>query len=79
MVRAWELGYGGDVEAMTLDHDPLHSRLAVALGLERSPTLWAVAHGLELSAELTAAEEAMVLAAQRFLRLATERGDCQVT
>lgn len=68
--RAVALGYV-DVDEMTLDHDRLHSRLAAALGLRCSPTLWALAHG-EPAPACAGAEEALVLAAQRFLNLARE-------
>lgn len=67
--RAVALGYPG-VGSMTVEHDPLHTLLAVTLGLGVSPTLWAVAHGLPVDPVLAEAEEAMVLAAQRFLNLA---------
>lgn len=62
---AVELGYP-DVDEMTLFHDPLHERLARALGLPHSPTLWALAHGQPAPA-CAAHEEAMVLAAQKFM------------
>lgn len=64
---AIELGYGGDVDEMTLWHDPIHTRLCFALGLEHSPTLWALAHGAPPPGCATQ-EEVMVLAAQRFLK-----------
>lgn len=63
---AVELGYGGDVQALTLWHDPIHTRLCHALGIGHSPTLWALAHR-QLAPPCAALEEAMVLAAQRFL------------
>ena len=70
--RAEALGYA-DVEEMTLDHDPLHTRLAVALGLPHSPTLWGLAHGEPADPIVAGAEEEMVLAAQRFLRLTAHK------
>lgn len=63
---AVELGYGGNVQEMTVWHDPIHTRLCWALGLEHSPTLWALAHNLP-SPSCAGAEESMVLAAQKFL------------
>lgn len=72
VVRAHVLGYRGNVSAMTLEHDPLHTRLAMALGLPHSPTLWGLAHGTPVDAVLVDAEEAMVLAAQRFLQLVAD-------
>lgn len=73
VARAEALGYGGDVHAMTLEHDPLHTRLCWALGLDGSPTLRGVARRLLESdaayGEIVRAEEAMVLAAQRFLSI----------
>lgn len=66
------LGYGTDVEALSQEHELLHTFLAERLTGGASPTLWAVAHGQQ---EGTCApvweqeeEEAMVLAFQRFLR-----------
>ena len=42
---AAEMGYGGDVAALSREHEILHTWLAEALGYGSSPTLWAVAHG----------------------------------
>lgn len=67
---AAELGYGGNVDEMTLWHDPIHTRLCWALGIGHSPTLFGLAHGEPADPVVAAAEEAMVLAAQRFLNLA---------
>lgn len=64
--RARHLGYP-DVDAMTFEHDQIHSRLAWALGLPYSPTMWSLAHGEDLRQPLTDLEEMMVMAAQRFL------------
>jgi hypothetical protein len=68
VARAAALGYG-DVDAMTFDHDPLHTHLCWALGVGPSPTLRGVATGVGPEVGIAAAEEAMVLAAQRFLCL----------
>ena len=71
---AVELGYGGDVQAMTLWHDPIHTRLAHALGLVHSPTLWAIAHNESPDSRVADLEEAMVLAAQKFINACEEAG-----
>lgn len=65
---AAELGYGS-VWGMNAEHDLTHTILAYRLLNTHSPTLWAVAHGEEIDPELRAAEEALVLAAQRFVNL----------
>jgi hypothetical protein len=70
--RALSLGYSG-VEAMTREHDPMHSLLCHALGLDYSPALSRAADGLRAN-ELSDAEEAMVLAAQRFRNLCRAAG-----
>lgn len=72
VARAHSLGYGGDVLAMTRDHDRMHARLAHALGLKESPALRDAA--LARTTEIGDAEEAMVLAAQRFLNLCRREG-----
>lgn len=66
---AHALGYGADVAALTRDHDVLHAALAAWLGLPASYALRQTAGG-DVSADLAAAEEAAVLALQRFIRLA---------
>lgn len=68
VARATLLGYSTALE-MCQEHDLLHARLAHALGLPVSPALLAAADGGPMT-EITAAEEAMVLAAARFLNLA---------
>lgn len=67
VARAHELGYNGDVLAMTLNHDPLHVWLAQALGLYESPALRDAAEGT--TSTLGEAEECVVLALQRYLNL----------
>lgn len=64
---ARELGYGDDVAAMVADHDPLHARLCDWLGLADSEALFGG------RPEVAAAEEAAVLAVQKFMRLAGGR------
>lgn len=64
---AVKLGYGGDVEAMTREHDLLHAKLCHALGLDESPALRAAVTGQE--SEAAGADERMVLAAQELLNL----------
>lgn len=71
--RARALGYA-DVADMTFDHDRLHSLLAWALIRGASPVLRAVAGGPPVPDELAEAEEAMVLAVQRFAALVAARG-----
>lgn len=71
--RARALGYP-DVGAMTFDHDQLHSLLAWALAHRCSPVLAALAEGSAATGEVAEAEEAMVLAVQRFLTLVTAGG-----
>lgn len=65
---AKEIGYGDDVLALCRDHDALHVALAAWLGLESFAIRSAA--GLDVDAEIAAAEEAAVLATQKFLRLA---------
>lgn len=65
---ALALGYGSDTEAMCRDHDPLHVRLCEWLGLGDSYSLRCAA-GLRVEDEISVAEEAAVLAVQRFMRL----------
>jgi len=72
--RAAALGYP-DVEAMTLDHDVLHERLARAAGLPYSPTLYGLAHGQPAPPALAALEEAAVLAYARFVNAARSYAD----
>lgn len=73
VARAASLEYP-DVGAMTLDHDPFHERLARALGLPHSPTLWAVGHDTPVDSKLASAEEDAVMAVQRFMQLARKAG-----
>lgn len=65
---ARELGYDDDVLQMVRDHDALHVALAGWLGFETFALREAA--GLDVPAELAAAEEAAVLAVQKFMRLA---------
>lgn len=63
--RATSLGYP-DVEAMTRDHDALHTLVAVAaLGLDRSPVLYGVATGDYAARHQVELEERLVLLLQR--------------
>lgn len=68
---ARDLGYGTDVARMVLEHELAHHVLAECRGLVRSPTLYAVAHGSK--APDAAAEEALVLAFQRYVRIGEVR------
>lgn len=54
--------------ALCQDHDALHAALAAWLGLESFALREAA--GLDVDAEIAAAEEAAVLATQKFMRLA---------
>lgn len=63
------LGYTGDVDALTRDHDFLHAWLADVLGLDASFSLTLAAGGA-VDPDIAAAEEAAVMAMQRFARLA---------
>ena len=70
MARAASLGYGEGTQAvlaMTYDHDRIHALLAHAFGLPESPALRQTLQGTQ--SELAGAEEAMVLAAQRWINL----------
>lgn len=66
---AHQLGYGNDTLAMCRDHDPLHAVLCDWLGLGDSFALRCAA-GLDDESEISAAEEAAVIALQRFMKLA---------
>lgn len=73
--RARDLGYGEDTFAMSRDHEILHSRLAVMLGLDESPTMRGIVDHENGGAfyEHWQEEEAAVLAIQRFIRVANIR------
>lgn len=64
--RAQALGYGDDVWRMCQEHEIAHTELMQRLGLEYSPTLWAVAHGDTRKTREMGAEEELVLAFQRW-------------
>lgn len=67
--RALELGYGDDTAAMSLQHEAAHTFLSEKMRLEFSPTLWIVAHSrTDYDRKQVGAEEAMVLAFQRYCR-----------
>ncbi len=68
---AHELGYGDDVDALTREHDVIHSELAAMVGLPHSLGLAQVA-GLPVNAMLANLEEAAVLAVQRFTKALKE-------
>lgn len=73
---AQRLGYGTDVLAMVLDHDPLHARLCDWLGLPASYSLRAAAGELpEDEAYLAAIEEEAVIAVQHFARRVKNHAD----
>jgi hypothetical protein len=64
---AERLGYGDDVEALTRDHDPLHSRLCDWLGMPHSFSLMHAA-GCDADLRLVQLEEDAVIAVQKFKR-----------
>lgn len=64
---AKRLGYGKDVNAMTRDHDPLHSWLCDRLGMPHSFSLMQAA-GFDVNARLAGLEEDAVLSVQKFKR-----------
>lgn len=68
VARARALGYEGDdvdaVEAMTRDHDVIHSLVAEARGESFSPVLYAAAHGRSFEGD---DEERIVFLIQRLL------------
>lgn len=64
VARARSLGYGSDVWAMTMEHDPTHAQLAHMLGLKESPALRQASRGE--TSELAGLEECAVLAIQAF-------------
>lgn len=66
---ALELGYGDDTLALCLDHDMTHVAMCHWLGID-SPALNQTCRGTASNGELQSAEEAAVLAIQRFARLA---------
>lgn len=65
--RAAEIGYPS-AEAMNREHDVAHSLLAHWLGLDYSPTLYAIANGQRSA--IWQEEESAVMALQRFARAA---------
>lgn len=66
---ARSLGYGDNIDLMNREHDQLHAMLADWLGLSASYSL-TVAAGGEVEPGLAEAEEAAVMAVQRFMRMA---------
>lgn len=61
---AMELGYGTDIEAMTRDHDPLHSRLMDWLKAPYSYSLM-LAAGCDVDRHIAGLEEEAVMAVQK--------------
>lgn len=65
---AQRLGYGDDTWAMCVEHEIMHTLLAMADGRAVSPALWAVAHRTEdVHREIIAKEEDYVMSMQRKL------------
>ena len=72
VARAKALGYD-NVWDMTKDHDRYHALLAEVIGLEESPVLRAAVNKTPTN-ELIGAEEAAVLALQRYVNLCLAEG-----
>jgi len=68
--QARALGYGEDTQALSREHELLHTLLMEAVGFGSSPTLWAVAHGQQGEVAPIWAqeeEETLVLSFQAYL------------
>lgn len=63
--EARRLGYGDDVDALTRDHDPLHSMICDMLGMPYSYSLMEKAGGVIDNQSIPWVEEDAVLAVQR--------------
>lgn len=76
-LTAQELGYDDNTLSMCQDHDPLHVALCRWLGLSVSFSMLSAVGKLHDDQEyLAIAEEAAVIAVQRFLRLAGVEVPC---
>lgn len=64
---AHRLGYEGDTLRYCREHELAHHLVAEHFG-SHSPVLWTLAHGEEPPAMIAAAEEALVMALQRYAR-----------
>jgi hypothetical protein len=64
---AHRLGYDGDILAYSREHELAHHVLSEGFG-SHSLVLWALAHGETVSSCFAAAEEALAMALQRFVR-----------
>jgi hypothetical protein len=73
IARAHQLGYQGDVWAMTRDHDPAHTWLAEQDGYLWSWVMWDLAHGAEPDPWRVGPDEAAVLRFQAALDKAAPR------
>jgi hypothetical protein len=69
---AQDLGYPNE-HALTLGHDPMHTFVAQLLIHAASPTLLAVSHGEDVDTDLVRAEEAVVLAVQKWMNLRRQK------
>ncbi len=68
--KARRYGYGDDINALSSEHEILHTFIAEAVGFGSSPTLWAVAHGQQGGVAPVWAqeeEETLILAFQVYL------------
>lgn len=64
---AHRLGYEGDILRYCQEHELAHHLIAEEFG-SHSLVLWALAHGENVSAPFAAAEEALAMALQRYVR-----------
>jgi hypothetical protein len=62
------LGYGADILKFCQEHDAMHSILADWLGYTEQGVIWKLAHGEHVSPSDAVREEALVQAAQRWIR-----------
>lgn len=70
---AWRLGYRGDVQTMTMEHDALHARLTDLLGFPYSFSLMQAA-GCKVDPVIAGMEEDAVLAIQRLRQMVRAAG-----
>lgn len=64
---AHRLGYEGDTLAYCQEHELAHHVIAEAF-CSHSPVIWALAHGEKPPAMIAAAEEALAMTLQRYVR-----------
>jgi hypothetical protein len=64
---AHRLGYAGDILLYAQEHELAHHLIAAEFN-SHSPVIWALAHGEKPPRMIAAAEEALVMALQRYAR-----------